>query len=1286
MGEEVLSPTSPNIQNTPQSRRKRSQGATEPEDTRPRTRRFSVQKSSKADSPRKQSKSPNRTRWPELNVVTNFSKPPILAKRAADADIRTTKDVWANTDDRRRVDKALQRQMNAGTKGNPYHRKDSNVDGQRGRGGEDEINKGSAAYRNAEGMLQDAAGLGLGLPRLDGGRNMIASAQSIKGPINDLKRASSKATELSPSDRLIAIGITVTPTSLADRTMSPEVSQQKSPGLVVQQYGFNRGSPAAPSIVVTPVKATTPWLAPGQQYIAYSPRPASSIYSEATHRGRAATQPTIIPPVPLLSDSSTYPKQRNASEPVINTNQDSSPPRVMSGCTIFEDEDSPPASFRDRAYSGGPQLRLLTRTSTDTIATKHRSHGWWNYLMSPFSARPNAGFSFPKDGPHRIHLGSPHSSEATRIGEDTENASPRKKDEFSPVTTISSGSRSNHTSILTGASGLESERGPVGLAYDHTPRASEIVRKWPREIIGTDLTDLPLSPEGFGAAAEYYRACWHDQNSPTLYFECQRHTCLPSSNTAVADHGALRGERALGGIAEELGGTEGSESNSPEKLKPTVFQQTPANRFSAAFKEEIDRSASKRRPMSEDTVIEDIDDTPAIEEAHAAPVVRAGAPVPAPIAQPRQQSVASSRGLETSPEPPASSIDKADPSARGPSWSPEPQSPPPAAEGHHREAIISLQPRKAAAPELAPLEVEERPLKRFVAIMPPDPPRPSSEQQFSPDPMAPPLRRETAVGHSGTPVVEAAPGNPRPVHIVNHYYGNYHPPPRNEEVTTTDFYPPPRAATLSNEKPTSNTTTEDYPEPSKKSRGCLNLGKRSKAHEPKQKKKKRGLLYAIAVGLILLIVLILALALTLTRKGDNMPVQTQWLNITGFPPMPTGISTIIQPDASRQQSGCVAPTTLWSCALPKEEQESVAPNNIDQPNFRVEIRFQNGTNISMGVNASLTKRSFERAPNAVSASSLVRRHLLQLRDSFSDALFTPTPSPPSLEEQAFLGNSTDKITAPFGGEVTPFFMSFHSAQRLPASRLLKRASGTNSSETNATDAFPDITEGIPPPDVDPDGTAAAAALLPFPSAQPLRLFNRGLPNEHYGFYTYFDRSIFLKSTALVDDNQATGVVPDDEDGGAEESAATVRCTWTQTRFLVQIWTNRGGTASLLASNNASISDADDKNPKNLAASSANDFERPGSFPYPVSITLDRHGGDIKTKMIYCYGLDNRRRVVSDQKKIQLEDRAFGGHLVNPALGPFGNVNVSNSEGGPGGIDGGTGGCSCLWKNWNGADN
>lgn len=1266
------------------------------ENTPSRTRRFSVQKPLKATSPRKQSKSPSRARWPELNVVTNFSKPPILAKRAANDGLRKTRDASVSTEDQRRDAKAIQSQS--------YHAdgpdESRTYNGRFPRLGSKENDAGNDGLpdHNSQVIMKDAAGLEM--QHLDQGGTSATGVNDIKGPIYDLKRAPSKRIELSPSDRLVAIGIIVTPTSLADRTMSPEDGRQTSPGLHVQPHAPSRGSPAAPSIVVTPAKEFSPWSSPSQQYFAYRPRPVSSVYSQAPYRSRAATHSSSTPPVPSLAKASRYLKQGNASEPVTSHNEKNSPSRVLSSCTVFEDDESPPAGTRDQVYPAEPQIRALARSSTDSIATKHRSQGWWNYLTSPFSAKPHGDFFFFKDSIDKAELSSPHSSEATKVGEDDEGRGPLKKDDNFPVTPISGGSYSSHTSIWTDTSGRGVDCGSIGLAFDHTPRASEIVRNWPREIVGTDLSNLPsspedLSPEGFGAAAEYYQACLHDQNSPTPYFECQNHTCLPVRHVDIADGRALGDDRALGDIVEESGDMTVSRSaqdpnsedpalESPEKLKPAVFKQTPANRFSAAFKESNDRSASRQRPTSEDTIIEDVDTTPAIEEAHVAPVLRAAAPVQTPVAHDAAKGGQSSSNLESSPQPPSSLVNGVPASTKGLSRSSESRSLP--APEENQAAInptpLAEQKNKASTPSIA----EARPRKRFVAVLPPDHSQPVPEQSPQPQSTPPVKQRDLAAGSDVHTISEANPGNDhRPVYIVNHYHGNYRPPEQTEQVALTDFYPPPRPAPARNEKHEAELVKDRGSGSGKKLRGCLKLRKRSGTEKPK--KKKKCLLIAIAIGLILLIILILALALTLTRKGDQMPVQSQWLNLTGFPPIPTGISTIIQPDASHEQSGCVSPTTLWSCALPKEEQAAVAPNDSDQPNFRVEIRFQNGTNASLGTNTSLSKRSERRASNPVSASSLVRRHLLQIRDSFSNSLFTPSPPPPSMEDQAFLGNSTDEITAPFAGEFTPFFMSFESAQKLPAARLFKRVSASNSSDSNSTDPFPDLTEGIPPPDNNPDGTAAAAALLPFPSAQPLRLFNRGLPTEHYGFYTYFDRSIFLKSTALLDNIQGTGEVPDDENGGAEESAATVRCTWAQTRFLVQIWTNKGGSATLLASTNSNVSSTGtgNQNPKNLTASSANDFTRPGSFPYPVSITLDRHGGDINTKMIYCYGMDERRHLLSDSqhKKVQLEDRAFGGHLVNPALGPFGHVNVSTSEGGPGGIDGGTGGCTCLWRNWNG---
>lgn len=368
-----------------------------------------------------------------------------------------------------------------------------------------------------------------------------------------------------------------------------------------------------------------------------------------------------------------------------------------------------------------------------------------------------------------------------------------------------------------------------------------------------------------------------------------------------------------------------------------------------------------------------------------------------------------------------------------------------------------------------------------------------------------------------------------------------------------------------------------------------------------------------------------------TGTGGDVP--TQWLNNTGFPPMKTGLLTVAQPEAVEEQSGCVAPTTLWSCALPKEQHKDIAPNKPDQPNFKIQITFENGSS------ADLAKPR-RRAANPVSAGAFIRSLLRREAPA-------PSPAVPSVDEMKFLGKTTDGALSPFEGELTPFFMSFQdpTSAESPNSRMVKRAGDP----TN-------ITQIIPPPELLPDGTAADAYLLPFPSAQPLRLFNRGKPEEHYGFYTYFDRSIFLKD---IKSTTGRGGNPADTNGGSLRDAATLRCTFTQTRFLVQIWTRSSTSKPLL----------------NLAQNTTEDaFKRPGTFPYPVTITLDRHGGDVKKKNLFCYKMQSDGTIInnSDNKFFQFEDRGFGGNLVS---GTQGRPNAT----GP--IDGGSGGCSCKWQNW-----
>ncbi|KAF1912371.1 hypothetical protein BDU57DRAFT_361617 [Ampelomyces quisqualis] len=424
--------------------------------------------------------------------------------------------------------------------------------------------------------------------------------------------------------------------------------------------------------------------------------------------------------------------------------------------------------------------------------------------------------------------------------------------------------------------------------------------------------------------------------------------------------------------------------------------------------------------------------------------------------------------------------------------------------------------------------------------------------------------------------------------------------------------------------------------------------RKRQAKQDDKKKKKRGWCFwgccCCLVFLILLAILI-PLTVVLTRKRNDTPIESPgspgtqpdqaansgWLNLPNYPPIPTGISTISQPEAVEEESGCVAPTTLWSCAVPKELQDSMKPNKPDQPNFRVHITYENGTTAT-----SSTKR----VANAVSVGAFIRSRLLGKR-----AAPSPSPAAPNETDMSFLGRTTDGNSAPFEGEATPLYITFQDSRKA-ASGLLKRA-GAND-PTN-------ITGVIPPPMLDSDGTAAAANLLPLPSAQPLRLYNRGADNEHYGFYTYFDRSIFLKQI----NGTNRGGNPADTDGGSPKSAASLRCTFSETRFLVQIWTRSKASKALLQSSPQTGPDSN---------------KRPGTFPYPVTVTLDRHGGNAAKKNLYCYQMESDGSIQDKESKksFQFEDRAFGGNLVN---GTQGRPIVT----GP--IDGGTGGCRCQWQNW-----
>ncbi|KAL9634726.1 MAG: hypothetical protein Q9164_003923, partial [Protoblastenia rupestris] len=1201
MGEEILSPSSDPSHTPPQKQTKcalthpmeEQRGNTQHMQDYPSEsigqRRFSIQKPMKGDWGTNRNDSPVRSKWPGLNVITDFSK-------GVDAVTSFPKPKLST-----------QKSVNGGAK---------QVAGKGQRHNRNEITQGYPTPSPDPRNGHERSGKPL-------------KTSGSKGRLDTLKRASSKFSNLSPSDRAVMIGISISPERINQRGVSPEIDRSLGSSHSDRERRPSLTPSIAPSIMVTPAKENAPWSAlEKNEPLPPRPKPASSVYSQAPVLRNRIIDSSIVPPIPPLPPEA----QHKRSLPEVQHDDDKGQAaRTPPTNTVFDNDPRLEAAIRSRPVSQESQLQLLKKsTSLDTIATRHRSQGWWNVLVSPFLPKSPMGLKIQHLSPERDVPPVPSTpTKASLPDQDQSKEDPKRSNCSQDRKSGDTGSA--HTSFTD--SSLEAECEKLALDFGGPTVVEDSVGEDTKTESPRESQSMPMRFEGLGAASEYYEACLYDMHSPTPYFDCQNHVCRPSTlgiGNDVNGFDDVQAPPTIRGLA--LVDTADSPNEQKGDAKSQAASQVPTNRFSAAFHEAL-RPRDKNRPESNATIIEDLDTTPDVQEARAAPVVKASEPVLAaqPILSKESRKAESARLPEESEY-----FSGAEPSPK-----PLPAVPPRASE----KDVLNFKPE----PE------PEKPVKRFVAVLPPNPRHKTYKEPLSPAPPTPGGQKHAP--RDGILLAEAVKvdasrasslaSESRNSYIANH---NYHTPDsRNssERMTATGLWPPPRPPQDPKWYEESWKTKEDRELPQREPKKSWNLPsmtacfhRKQKQTDQKEGKKRKWLWILIAVVLLLLIILIMVLAMTLTRKGDKMPVQSDWLNITGYPPIPTGISTIAQPDAVHEETGCVQPMTMWSCALPKEEQEDNMANASNQPNFRVEIRFQNGTNIST-VNSSNIKPRSLAFPNPVSAGNFIRSKVLYLRSTFTSALYTPSPVPPSQEDQSFLGNTTDGVNDPSDGEFTPFFMSFQSPAPL-SSHLSKRQDSSNGAieNDNPTDPFPDLTKSIPDPSTNPDGTAAPALLHPYPSAQPLRLYDRGLPSEHYGFYTYFDRSIFLKSTAPLSDSSITGneegAVPDDENGGADQKVASVRCTWAQTRFLVQIWTNKGSPQPLLQGNSTNDTDnnpvSKDQNSKTLTHSSANDFSRPGSFPYPISVTLDRHGGDIGKKMIYCYGIDPYRKPIKDSEK------------------------------------------------------
>ncbi|KAI1824537.1 hypothetical protein F4861DRAFT_258761 [Xylaria intraflava] len=422
-------------------------------------------------------------------------------------------------------------------------------------------------------------------------------------------------------------------------------------------------------------------------------------------------------------------------------------------------------------------------------------------------------------------------------------------------------------------------------------------------------------------------------------------------------------------------------------------------------------------------------------------------------------------------------------------------------------------------------------------------------------------------------------------------------------------------------------------------------------------RKRRRICLGLLGGVIAIIILAIVLAVVLTHRAmssetgnahgthplpdsTGVPEPTYWLNLTGFPPMPTGVLSVAGPNNSVAVSGCfddhTTPSTAWSCALPGEDQDSATQSKPNQPEFIFQIQYDNSTQALWKLSDEATTHDHER------------------RDFVTDTGFKPDPAPPSLAEMRFLGNTTDGIKSDRKeGEPTPFFISLlESVDKTVGPDVLMRRQGNaiGGSSGNGTGNF-NLTAILPEPRLNPDGTGAPAQLFPLPVQQPVRLFDRGLPTEHYGFYTYFDKTIYLANSTHLD--------PADENGGVPIKDAKALVTLAQTRFLVQIWTRLDNTTHLIGSGDPSV---------NVTATPS---AQPGTMPYPVTVIEDSHGGNPSSKMDFTYGVLSNMEINRTDARLVIMNIGYKGTLVNS--------NDANPS--LGGTDGGTGGCKCEWVNF-----
>jgi hypothetical protein len=1009
---------------------------------------------------------------------------------------------------------------------------------------------------------------------------------------------------LTPSDGRLMIGLTIDSGRLPDYQLSPESAYPGKPK--TRPRGKSDLSPATPAIMVTP---------------ADDEKSYSAIFSGRQRSESATRMPNNITPITATKKSH------------------------FSAITEFDDLETPLTASSTQDFPQAQATRLSGRKrsntgkSLETPTSALSPRGWWN-VLTPFLTRHNT-ISSRRDLPSPTSASQygndqnipevPSMYQANEIAaalaqkEKVDAPSDWERDS-SPGTPGDVKHHTGHTTMWTDLSAWDDEEMPKfnmeeKEQSDHRSnahRTQESTTSIPVLMIEgiTPSTEFDTTNPFHQSHRRMESEPYEDKNPKGLTIR------RPDSNDIISPT-----DREVSFVlSPEL--FPPPQAKAPEQMNGFASQSS----HSATYPKDRKRSMRQSR-ASAITEFEDEDDafdfpnTPVVATAAAVGVTKSGAARQVGGMAP---SKSASVDLNSFPTPPTGSQQEGTPV-------PPPYSPP---RTHYQQA--------KAFP------------RHVVALHPPSQAR--LAQPHSPGPLSPGMPQ---VLQRGIPMSEVpltpAPAVTRQPPMGTMSSNQYLLPPRAKQVTLADLQTPAeksRQAEQTRKRHEKEDAVAQKAGNLWRGRGCFPdngcFGKQT-GHAAR---KRRRYLCMLMIGLIVTVVTIAVVATTVIKSHKKAHVTTvnDFLTISGFPPIPTGVLTVAQPKAVVENSKCVNPSTTWSCALPPELQAANAPSKADQPNFRMQIDYLNDTESSSNTSNTSSKRSVH---NAASAGSFIRSFF---RRQISTALETPLPSPPSDDDQTFLGNTTDSITAPpFQGEPTPFVITFLAISNSSSIPISKRLVSTS---TN--------TRGAPPGPINIDGTAADSNLLPLPVAQPIRLYNRGLPTEHYGFYNYFNRTIFLKNVPSF----SSGAQSEDANGGVLKEDANWRCTFPQTRFKVEIFTNMPKQSLLNGNATSTTSSPKATTTAEAIQQAASNFTQPGSFPLPISVTLDRHGGDLFSNSAFCFGMKNGH--YNSTFSFIPENKAAGGTLIN---GGTKNLNVSTALGGAGGIDGGTGGCACSWANF-----